>query len=120
MREKIFYGPAAYQEADRKIIGRHIQARREAQVWQFSETGHMGRDEYRIDVRVDHSYPTQGGAKLSLWGVGGWNEYVKMYGDELPAYFEGVNRFRQEGTAEMFDLVSEDLLREAAKLKFSR
>ena len=120
MKSDIKYGPHKHQEADRRVISQSLTAFKGAQTWTFKEFGHLGQEQYRIDVRVDHSYPTQGYAKVSLWGVGGWNEFVSRFGNDLPQYFEGVNRFQQDGTNEMFELVAEDLLRTAAKLKFGR
>jgi hypothetical protein len=86
------------------ITGATLTAVKGAQAWRFKAYGRLalgnaGLDKIAMVINVDHSYPNQGGAHLSIMTHAGWQEVATIFGNELDM---GKTRYQHDGDIDDF------------------
>lgn len=97
-------------------VSSHVEMPKSKQHWCLIELWKLGQRLVRVNIRQDHSYPTQGHARVEAWTSVGWQPLVSWFGGELPVQSK---RFGREGTRADYEGVVQQLLDEAAEALFS-
>ena len=122
MSVEIQYGELRSQRAMHKVTHMTVQAQAGAQSWSYQEAGLLGGLTYRVVVKQDFSYATQGRAHLDIWGQNGFNELIVMYGTDVDEFLQPAarKRFREPGEINDFSTITAELLSRAAATLFLR